>query len=291
MASSGPRVEISAIVPVRNGEASLPALLRSLSRQALAPDRYEVIVVDNDSSDRTAEVAASYGARVVKEPIPNRSRARNRGVAAAASPLYAFTDADCVADPGWLDQLLSHAHLAPLIAGAVKLRTSENPNAIERFEALWRFGQEAWVKQGWAATANLLVHADAFERLGGFDPGYHHYGEDADFCLRGRNASITLGYCATAVVEHDGEHALGPFLRRAFMHGYGGNQSYYRIGEGYRAWRRPGPALRRDQALRQIGHSPESLGPQEWRRMARLARLAYAARMAGSLRAELARAR
>lgn len=291
MASPGTSVKISAIVPVRNGAHSLPALLRSLRGQTLAAERFEVIVVDNDSSDGTADVAASHGARVVREPIANISRARNRGAEAATSALYAFTDADCIPDPGWLDQLLGHAHLAPLVAGDVKLRTSLRPNNIERFEALWRFGQESWVKQGWAATANLLVHADAFERLGGFDQGYHHYGEDADFCLRGRNAGIALGYCATAVVEHDGERALRPFLRRAFMHGYGGNQAYYRIGEGYRAWRRPGPAWRSDQALRQIGHSPASLGEDEWRRMARLARLAYAARMAGSLWAEVVHAR
>src|SRR3954465_11205469 len=109
-------LELSVIVPVHNGAKSLPPLLRSLDEQTLAGERYEVIVVDNDSSDGTAEVAASHGACVVQEPIANRSRASNRGAEAARTRLYAFTDADCVAHPGWLEALLGCAPAAPPLA-------------------------------------------------------------------------------------------------------------------------------------------------------------------------------
>jgi glycosyltransferase involved in cell wall biosynthesis len=284
--------EISAIIPARNGAQSLPALLRSLNGQTLERERFEVIVVDNDSSDATAEVAADHGAAVVHEPIANRSRARNRGAEAARSELYAFTDADCIADPRWLEALLHNAQLAPLVAGNVRLVTSESPNSIERFEALWRFGQESWVKhQGWAATANLLVSAGAFSTVGGFDPGWRYIAEDADFCLRARDAGLALAYCADAIVDHAGDRRLGPLLSRNFRHGYSSNQAVHRIGVGYRAWRQPAPLIRHDRALRDIGHSPETFEPAEWRRMARLARLGYAARIAGSAWAELRGAR
>ena len=283
--------EVSVIVPVRNGEVSIPPLLRSLDTQTLERKRYEVIVVDNDSSDRTAEVAAATGARVVCEPIANRSRARNRGAAHAASRLYAFTDADCIAAPGWLQALLGRADSAPLVAGDVRVRVRDQPNAIERYEAMWRFGQRSWVQQGWAATANLLVHADAFEAVGGFDPTWRHIGEDVDFCFRARDAGYGLGYCAEAVVEHDAERELRPVLERCFRHGYSVNQAYYRLGAGFRAWRDPRPALFGDAALRRNGQAPNGCDPQEWRRMARLARLGYAARVAGSAWAELRRVR
>ncbi len=283
--------DLTVIIPVRNGARSLPALLRSLAVQTLSPERFEVIVVDNDSSDATAAVAASHGATVVREPVANRSRARNRGVTAASTPLYAFTDADCVARPGWLEALLRCAPSAPLVAGEVVLRISDDPNAIERFEALSRFGQRGWVEQGWAATANLLVRAEAFEAVGGFDPSWRHIGEDADFCLRAGAAGYGLAYCPEAIVEHQGERALRPFLRRAFLHGYSVNQAFYRLGVGYRAWRDPRPALAGDSKLRALGHSRESFEPREWRRLARLARLGYAARIAGSVWAEIVRAR
>jgi glycosyltransferase involved in cell wall biosynthesis len=287
----GATPEISVVIPARNGASTLPALLRSLEAQTLGRDRFEVIVVDNDSSDPTAEVAASYGARVVHEPVANRSLARNRGVAAARAPLYAFTDADCAAHPCWLEELLRCAPSAPLVAGAVQVVASEPPNALERFELLWRFGQEHWVEQGWAATANLLVRREAFDAIGGFDPAWREGGEDADFCFRAAKAGHPLGYCGAARVEHPAERGPRPFLRRFFMHGYGANQAHHRLGVGYRTWRHPLPALVGDQALRQIGHSPTGFEPAEWRRMARVARLGYAARVAGSVWAELVRAR
>jgi GT2 family glycosyltransferase len=291
LSASAPSPQVSVIVPVRNGERSIPPLLESLALQTLSPEKYEVVVVDNASSDATADVAAAFQVTVVQDPVPNRSGARNRGAESAQSRLYAFTDADCVADPRWLEELLAHANQAPLVAGDVKLRTRQPPNAIERFESLWRFGQKSWVDQGWAATANLLVHADAFDAVGGFDTTWRHIGEDVDFCFRARAAGYDLAYCATAIVEHDGEHELRPLLRRCYRHGYSVNQAFYRLGAGYRAWRDPLPALLGDRALRAFGYSPDGFDPAEWKQMARLARFGYAARVVGSLWAEVVRAR
>lgn len=286
------RPDLSVIIPTRDGALTLPALLRSLQEQTLERERFEVIVVDNDSRDATAEVAERHGAIVVREPVANRSRARNAGAAAASSALYAFTDADCVAHPGWLEALLRCRDEAPLVAGEVTTTVGDPPNAIERFELLWRFGQKAWVRDGWAATANLLVRAEAFKAVGGFDESWRHIGEDADFCLRAREAGHRLAYCADATVEHVGEREWRPFLRRFFRHGYSVNQVYYRWpGAGARAWRHLRPALAGDGALREYGHRPEAFEAAEWRRMARLARAGYAARIAGSLWAELVRAR
>ena len=279
------------IIPTRDGARSLPPLLRSLQAQTLERDRFEVIVADNGSSDGTAEVAERHGARVVTEAIANRSRARNAGAAAARSRLYAFTDADCVADPRWLEALLAGAGRAPLVAGQVRTRVGDPPNAIERFEVLWRFGQEHWVRRGWAATANLLVHADAFDAVRGFDDTWRHIGEDADFCLRARAAGFGLAYCGEAIIDHDGEREWRPFLRRLFRHGYSVNQAYYRLGAGDRAWRHPLPALAGDGALRAYGHRPEAFDAAEWKRMARVARAGHAARVAGSAWAELLRVR
>jgi len=283
---------VSVIVPVRNGARTLGALLHSLKAQTLAADRFEVIVVDNDSTDATAEVAVRAGVELVTEPIANRSRARNRGAAAARSRRYAFIDADCVADAGWLATLLECAHSAALVAGEVTLRVGERPNAIERFERMWRFGQREWVEeQGWAATANLLVDAEAFHAVGGFDASYRHIGEDADFCLRARAAGYGLGYCAEARVAHEGERELRPFLRRLFLHGYSANQVHYRLGVGARAWRDPLPALAGRRALRRLCPGEPPRDSRERRRMARLAQLGYGARVAGSVWSELTRAR
>lgn len=283
--------DISVVIPVRNGAASLPPLLASLRRQSLAPARFEVVVVDNASTDATRAVARAAGATVVEEPVPNRSRARNRGIAAARADLLAFTDADCVASEGWLAALLDCRERAPLLAGAVEVTTGQPPNAVERLEARWRFAQEHWVRQGWAATANLCVAREALDAVGGFDPAYLEIGEDADLCVRAGRAGFSLAWCPGAVVRHEGERSLGPVLSRAFRHGYGAHQALDRVGVGHRAWTDPVPALRGGVALERLGIVPSALDPAERRRLGRLARLAYLARAAGSLKYELHRRR
>jgi glycosyltransferase involved in cell wall biosynthesis len=285
-------VDVSVVIPVRNGANSIGPLLDSLDRQTLGADRFEVIVVDNDSTDDTGAVARRRGATVVEEPVANRSLARNRGRQVVTTDLIAFTDADCVADPHWLETLVASAHSAPLVAGEVAVGMSQPPNRIERFEALWRWGQENWVKeQGWAATANLLVQVEAFDAIDGFDPAWRHYGEDVDFCLRAGAAGRAIAFCAEAVVSHYAESELRPLLRRAFMHGYGGNQAHHRLGRGYRAWRHPRALLSADAALARAGIDPGQIDSGERRVVERLARANYAARMAGSIWAEVRRVR
>jgi glycosyltransferase involved in cell wall biosynthesis len=289
--AAGTSPDISVVVPVRNGERSLPALLRSLEAQTFPRERFEVVVVDNGSTDRTAEIARAHGALVVAEPKPNRSGARNAGARAAHAGLFAFTDADCEADRGWLAAFWDCRTEAPLVAGDVSVSTGDPPNAVERFESLWRFGQEHWVNEGWAATANLLVERRAFDAVGGFDTSWRHIGEDADFCLRAGRAGLALGWCPHAVVSHYAEDELWTMLKRAFFHGYSVNQAWYRLGAGFRAWRRPWPAVAGDDALRQLGSTPDGFERAEWKRMRRLARAAYGMRVAGSLWAEAQRAR
>ena len=284
-------LEFSVIIPVKDGAGSIPMLLDSLAAQTLARDRFELIVVDNASRDGTGDVAREHGATVVEEPVANRSRARNRGAREARADRFAFIDADCVAAAGWLEAMLGCAGSAPLLAGAVRVTAHEPPNAIERFEALWRFDQASWVKQGWAATANMCVERAAFEAVGGLDETYRHIGEDVDFCVRAVRAGYALGYCPDAVVTHDAEHRMRPLLRRSWAHGYSGNQAHYRLGLGYRAWRRPRPLLSRNEALRLYKVPRDAFDRAEWRRMGRLAQASYAARVAGSVWSELSRAR
>lgn len=283
--------DVSVVIPVRDGEASLPALLSSLAQQTMAAGRFEVIVVDNASRDATAQIARAAGATVVSEPIANRSRARNAGVAAARADFIAFTDADCVATPGWLDGLWAARGSAALIAGEVEVTTGQPPNAIERFESLWRFGQEHWVKEGWAATANLGAEREALEAVGGFDPTYRHIGEDVDLCLRSRDAGFDLGWAPTAIVSHYAEDQPWKMLKRAFFHGYSVNQAHYRLGVGYRAWAHPTPALRPSRALRSIGAAPGRFDRAERRRMGTIAQAVYGMRVLGSVWAEIQRAR
>jgi GT2 family glycosyltransferase len=281
---------VSVVVPARDASGALPRLLASLASQTLGREAFEVVVVDNASTDDTAGVASRAGARVVREGQPSRALARNAGVAAAGGDRVAFIDAECEADPGWLAALVACLEGSPLVAGPVRLRLPGRPGVLERFDALWRFHQREHVERdGWAASANLGIRREALEAIGGFDPAYRHIGEDVDLCLRAVAAGFPIAFCADAWITHPAEGSLGALLRRGYRQGWSMTQHFHRLpgAVGSRVYRHPGPLVRGDWALRRLGVDPAALDTPERRRMLRVARAEYAARMVGSLHADL----
>jgi GT2 family glycosyltransferase len=255
------------IIPARNAGRFLPATLGALGDA-------EVVVVDNGSTDDTAAVALAHGARVVHEPRPNRGRARNAGVRASDTPLIAFLDAECVPEAGWLGALTACLEQHPLAAG--RTIVAAGPTRAARFDARWRFRtRETIERDGWATTANLGIRRELFERLGGFDERFRHAGEDVDLCRR----AGPITYCPEAVVHHPATTSVRAVFERGFRHGHGSVQLGSR-----RDWRHPKPMLAGDWALRRFGLEDEP--DLRW-----IARADYAGRVAGSLWAELRRAR
>lgn len=93
---------ISVIIPVKNAANYLPSCLGSLNSLNYPKDKYEVILADSESTDRTPEIAASMGAKLVKAGGPSVCAGRNSGFKEAKGELIAFSDADCVMDKDWL---------------------------------------------------------------------------------------------------------------------------------------------------------------------------------------------
>ena len=99
------RPRISVVVPAVNEELYLGACLESLRRQDLDPELFEVVVVDNNSTDATADVARSWGVAVVSEPRPGVCWARDAGTRRSRGEIVVSTDADTSFDPGWLSRI------------------------------------------------------------------------------------------------------------------------------------------------------------------------------------------
>jgi len=164
-----PAVKVSIIVPAFNEEKLLPATLRSIEAAraglAAAGGLGEVIVCDNNSTDRTAELARAAGARVVFEPVNQISRARNAGAAAATGEWLVFVDADSQPTRELFAAVAAEIRRGDCLAGGCTLRI-EGPHPVAR-----------WMTHGWnllsrlkkwAAGSFIFCDAAAFREVGGF---------------------------------------------------------------------------------------------------------------------------
>lgn len=215
--------EVSVVVATRNRAARLAALLGSLRHQTLAPERFEVIVVDDGSTDATQDVLAEPGGLRLRsirlESGGGPARARNQGIAAAEGDLVALTDDDCIAHPGWLEAGLRAWAGDPhrFLQGAV------TPIRAER-ERLGAFSYTIRIE---AATpvyecANIFYPRALLQRAGGFDETFPRpAGEDTDLGWRVRAIGGRPAFAADAHVEH-AVVEVGPrgMLRRLWQWSY-----------------------------------------------------------------------
>lgn len=161
-----PQPDYSVIVPAYNEAQFLPATLNAL-RAAMAAQaaRGEVIVVDNNSTDRTAEVAQLHGARVVFEAHNQISRARNRGAAGARAPHLVFVDADTLISAELLGRALAALADATICGGGARIATVRTGAVADLALAAWN-GIATRLRL--AAGCFLFCRREAFDAAGGF---------------------------------------------------------------------------------------------------------------------------
>jgi len=160
-------IDYSIIIPAYNEEAYLPDALKAVFKAVTgAPGKAEVLVVDNNSGDRTAEIARTMGARVVPEPVNQIARARNTGARAARGRYLIFVDADTKVTAGLLAKALENLRSGRIVGGGVIVapdRTLE-PASQSILDAWNRFSRLFNI----AAGCFVYCERVAFEGVGGF---------------------------------------------------------------------------------------------------------------------------
>ena len=163
-------VKISIVVPAFNEERLLGQSLAQMKSAAGVFVRQgwevELIVCDNNSTDRTAEIARTAGALVVFEPVNQIARARNRGAAAATGDWLIFVDADSHPGAGLFEEVAEQIQSGRCLAGGTTVRMDEKYWVAEFFTRLWNYSS----RMGrWLAGSFIFVEAATFRELGGFN--------------------------------------------------------------------------------------------------------------------------
>jgi glycosyltransferase involved in cell wall biosynthesis len=213
------RPEITVIIPVWNGERRISATLEAIARQTWPRSRFEVIVVDNGSTDGTAAIVKSFPfVTLLSEPQPGSYRARNRALVEAQGEYVLFTDGDCVPAPDWIEQSVAAIGRFPdagVYAGHVKLfREAKGDPFSVRYEELTAFNQRRNVEEfGFCVTANWLCRRDLMRSIGGFNQELLS-GGDIDCSRRIAAAGHKMIYVPDMIVGHPTRANLLELIRK-----------------------------------------------------------------------------
>jgi len=179
-----PVPDLSVVIPAYNEERFLPRSIQSLRRamecyQRERGGRAELIVVDNNSTDRTADVAREWGANVIAEPVNSIARARNAGARIARGRLLAFCDADNEVNERLLCEIHDHLLRVDTVGGGTLVKPEKFSFTVAVYFGVWKIFQ--WLGQ--VGVGVMHCRREDFDAVGGFDEGIYA-GEDVDFAYR-----------------------------------------------------------------------------------------------------------
>ncbi len=226
-----PRVPfVSVIVCSYNGGRTLATCLDSLGK--LNYSDYEIILVDDGSTDGTRDIAEQFPhVRYIYQENHGLSHARNTGAAAAEGEVFAYTDSDCMADVDWLYYLIGTLLSGDYAGVGGPNVTPPAQNWIQACVAAAPGGPSHVLLTDIIAEhipgCNMAFYRWAFENIGGFDAEYHKAGDDVDFCWRLQQAGCVIAFSPTAIVWHHRRFTLQAFLKQ--QDGYGEAESLLRF--------------------------------------------------------------
>ena len=242
---------ISVIIPAYNAARTIGPCLAALRDQAFDKP-YEIIVVDDGSTDGTAEVARAAGATIISIPRGRPAAARNAGIRAAQGGIICCTDADCAPQPGWLRELTAPFG-DPTIMAAKGAYETRQRQLVARFVQLEYEDKYDRLRQQPAIdfidTYSAAYRRDVLLANGGFDVRFD-YLEDQELSFRLAARGCRMVFRETAVVDHRHSATWRAYLRKKAIIGYWKAQVVRRHpdragGVGGARLRRHDPALRR----------------------------------------------
>jgi glycosyltransferase involved in cell wall biosynthesis len=224
-------MRFSVIVPAFNAASTLPGLLGSIARQTYQKD-FEVIVIDDHSSDGTADIAHTAACNVIRlQQNRGPAHCRNLGAKVAGGDFLIFTDSDCSVAVDWLDKFernLATNDTDSVMGRLVLLPSNLLGDSISAlgfpaggsigFDKMWPVDEHGYTSS--LSSCNCAIKKELFEELGGFDESFPYAGgEDSLLAYRLIRNQYRIKYCPDVVAYHPARDSMRGFVRWQFKRG------------------------------------------------------------------------
>lgn len=218
---------VSIVIGVYNGADKIGKCLQSMLDQTYPKDAYDVIVVENGSTDNTIEVVKQYPVRLYQSEVRGLARARNLGIAQSSAEIIVTTDADCYADPNWLAELTLPYQDPQVggVGGAILAYKSGERNNIEQFSedysplVNFQSGDNEFLPR--LCGAHASYRREDILHIGGYTP-WMITGEDVDIAWRIQlQTGKKLVYAPKAVIYHHHRSTRAGLARQYRQYGFG----------------------------------------------------------------------
>lgn len=218
-------MKVSVVIPAYNAEQTLDSCLRAFTRQTVPSDSFEVIVVDDGSTDRTAEIAQQFPIRYLHQENRGPASARNNGAAASKGDILLFTDSDCIPASHWIEEMTKPFRQKDVMAvkGAYRTRQKEIVARFAQIEFEERFSLlEKAGKTDMVDTYSAGYRRHIFQELNGFDTRFPvANNEDTELSYRMAALQLKMVFTPRAIVYHLGHpDSVLKYARLKFSRGY-----------------------------------------------------------------------
>lgn len=220
-------IRISVVIPAYNAAATIRACLGALDRQTLPFDSYEIILVDDGSTDETPAIVSREfpKVRLVTQKNAGPAAARNKGAKLASGELVFFTDADCRPLRDWVERMAEPFSSNPRVAGVKGVYRTDQPELTARFVQIEYEDKYDLMRRDeyidFIDTYSAGFRREVFNSMGGYDCSFPvACSEDAEFSFRLSNKGYKMVFVPGAVVYHIHPNVFWAYVRKKYKFAY-----------------------------------------------------------------------
>lgn len=217
------QIQVSIIVPVYNGQKTLDLCIKSLLIQGYPKQKYEVIVIDNNSTDNTKQIICNYPVIYAFESKKGSYAARNKGIGLARGEIILFTDSDCVVDYNWIEKMIENLRDPKIGAVGGKVLAYHPSTSVEKYlDVIGALDNKTSInsKNPSIATANAGIRKQVLEEVNYFDDSFIS-GGDYDITWRISQLDYKIEYANEAIIYHIHPSNLKSLFKKEFRYGHG----------------------------------------------------------------------